>query len=94
MEIHLTDAELLFLKKNVQLSGLSTEQYLRNLIAGVELRPRPPDELPELLHQLSAIGNNINQIARTANARGFVRETEIAEIKESLSTIWREIKNL
>ena len=94
VEIHLDDAELAFLKKNVKLAGLATEQYLRNLIAGVEIRPRPPDELPELLHQLSAIGNNINQIAKATNARGFVRETEIAEIKGSLAALWQVVKNL
>ena len=90
----LNEAEHQHLKEQVKLSGLTTEQYIRNLIAGVEIRPRPPDELPELLHQLSAIGNNINQIARAVNARGFVREKETAEIKEELSAIWKAVKNL
>ena len=46
---------------------------------GVNLRPRPPDVYADLLHALSAIGNNINQLAHQANARGAATGDEITE---------------
>ena len=76
------------------MSGHTTEQFIRNLIAGVEMRPRPPDEMAHILRQLSAIGNNINQIARAANARGFVRQEELNQITAMQSEIWHMVKRL
>lgn len=92
MEIHLTTEEQSHLKEQVALSGHTTEQFIRNLIAGVEIRPRPPDELPELLDQLSAIGNNINQIARIANSRKYVTQRELEHIESLLAGIWNKVK--
>lgn len=76
------------------MSGHTTEQFIRNLIAGVEMRPRPPDEMADILRQISAIGNNINQIARAANARGFVRQEELNQITAMQSEIWHMVKRL
>ena len=53
------------------------DPFIRNMVAGVQLRPRPPNEYAALLRELSAIGNNINQIAHWANARKSVSEPEI-----------------
>ena len=54
------------------ISGFPTEVYLRTLIAGEKMRPRPPNEYAEIRRQLAAIGNNINQLAATANTLGFI----------------------
>ena len=75
-------------------TGLKMEPVLRRLIVGAELRPRPPDELPELLRQLSGMAVNINQIAKVANARGFVRMEDIDRIKAMQGLLWRTMKRL
>ena len=54
------------------ISGFPTEVYLRALIAGEKMRPRPPNEYAEIRRQLAAIGNNINQLAVKANTLGFI----------------------
>ena len=64
----LSDAELTHLRQQCQITGLNTNTYLRKLIMGEHLCPRPPDAYAALLRELSAIGNNINQIARSVNA--------------------------
>lgn len=46
---------------------------------GSQLHPRPPDTYAKLLRELSAIGNNINQIAHWANARKSISEPEIVD---------------
>lgn len=58
------------------------------MIAGEKMRPRPPNEYAEIRRQLAAIGNNINQIARTVNARGFASGEDIAAITAARETIW------
>ena len=69
------------------ISGFPTEVYLRALIAGEKMRPRPPNEYAEIRRQLAAIGNNINQIARAVNARGFASGEDIAAITAAQATI-------
>ena len=75
--IRLTADEYAHVKQLSKDSGLKMEPAIRRLIMGVNLRPRPPDELPELLRQLSGIGTNINQIAKVANASGYVRKEDM-----------------
>ena len=94
VEIHLTEEEHRHLKKQVSYTGLSTESFIRSLIMGLTLYPRPPDEYAEIRRQLAAIGNNINQIARTVNARGFASGDDIAAITAAQETIWNIAERL
>lgn len=77
--LRLTAEEYTHLKATADTAGLKLEPMLRQLILGVELRPRPPDEYTALLRELSAIGNNVNQIAYWANARKYASNAEIQE---------------
>ena len=75
------------------MTGLSVSVLIRKLIAGIQLRPRPPDEYTTLLRELSAIGNNINQIAYWANAQKSVREAEIVDAAVLARKAWELVKN-
>ena len=77
--IRLTADEYAHVKQLSKDSGLKMEPAIRQLIMGVNLRPRPPDAYADLLRALSAIGNNINQLAHQANARGAATGDDIAE---------------
>lgn len=67
------------------------EPFLRQLLLGVELRPKPPDCYAALLRELSAIGNNVNQIAHWANARGSTAQAEIHEAAVLVKQAYRLI---
>ena len=69
ISVWMNEQEYRHLKKQAELAGLGIDPFIRSLVAGVQIRPRPPDTYPALLRELSAIGNNINQIAYWANAR-------------------------
>ena len=56
----------------VKRSGLSTEAYLRHLIAGIIPNDAPPPDYYAMMRELYYIGNNLNQIAHIANASGFI----------------------
>lgn len=92
MTLRLNAAEYAHLCQQAEAAGLKKEPFVRTLIMGVNLRPRPPDELPELLRQLSGIGTNINQIAKVANASGYVRKEDIQSIMEMQAALWRAVK--
>lgn len=70
----LSDAELTHLRQQCHITGLNINTYLRKLIMGEHLCPRPPDAYAALLRELSAIGNNINQIAHWTNGKAMRRK--------------------
>ena len=76
----LNDREFAHLKQQVEQSGLSMEGLIRSLIMGIEVRPKPPEQYATLLQNLSAIGNNLNQIAHIANGQKYIRQTELNEV--------------
>lgn len=90
----LNEKEYEHLKNQAGTSGLTVSALIRKLIMGQEIRQRPPAEMPELLRQMSAIGNNINQIAKVANSSKFVRQEDIKEIQKMQSDLYRTIKYL
>ena len=77
--LRLTPEQYTQLQEQANATGLKMEPLLRQLIMGVTLRPRPPDAYAALLRELSAIGNNVNQLAHQANARGEATRGEIEE---------------
>lgn len=77
--IRLTAEEYAHLKAISEETGLKIEPMIRQLIMGIQLRPRPPDEYASLLRELSAIGNNINQIAYWANATKGISNQQIQD---------------
>ena len=67
------------MRKQCEISGLSASAHIRKAIMGTQIRPRPPDIYAKLLRELSAIGNNINQIAYWANSQKSILEPEIVD---------------
>lgn len=94
VSLRLDSTEYAHLKQLSMDTGLKMEPVIRRLIVGAELRPRPPDELAELLRQMSGMAVNINQIAKVANASGFIRMEDIAQIKMMQGMLWQAVKEL
>ncbi len=92
--VRLTNSEKQHLEKQAGLSGMGMEPFIRNLIAGVNLKERPPEFWKDVVNQLSAIGNNINQIARVANSTGSVSNESLEETKRLMKEVWSIIKEV
>lgn len=90
--IRLTAEEYAQLKSAAELTGLKVEPMLRQMIMGVSLKPRPPDQYADLLRELSAIGNNINQIAYWANATKGISEGQIQDAAALVQKAYRLVK--
>ena len=61
---------------------------------GVDVKARPPNEYAQLIKEVNAIGNNINQIAHIANATGTISQNEIDIVKKNQNDIMRLVKGL
>ena len=94
ISVRLNEQEHTHLKRLSEITGLKMEPLIRKLILGQEIRPRPPENLAALLRQMSAMGNNINQIAKVANSSKFIRSEDIEEIKKMQSELWKVVKNM
>lgn len=93
VSVWMNESEYRHLKSQAQLAGMGIDPFIRNLVAGIQLRPRPPDAYAALLRELAAIGNNINQIAHWANARKSIHEPEIVEAAALANKAWRLVKD-
>ena len=90
--VRLTDAERDHLLAQAELAGLKIEPFVRNVILGVRLQPRPKEEWAELLRQTSGIANNINQITKRANSGEPVTEETLRLIADMQVQIWNKLK--
>lgn len=93
MSVRLTEREYKHLKCQAANAGLKMEPFIRKLIMGVDITPRPPDNIVNLIREVNYIGNNINQIAKKVNSENRVNQSQLEEILHLLGEIYREVKN-
>lgn len=91
--VRLNEQEYVHLKRQSEITGLKMEPLVRQLILGRDVKLRPPEN-PALLRQMSAMGNNINQIAKVANSAHFVRSEDMEAIQKMQDELWQAIKEL
>ena len=60
------------LQRKAKKACLSEAGLIRLLIKGYEPKEKPDDRFYDVMRELSAIGNNINQLAAKANTLGFI----------------------
>ncbi|MEI3083545.1 MAG: MobC family plasmid mobilization relaxosome protein [Oscillospiraceae bacterium] len=87
LHIRLDEDERAALEKGLQTSGLPLSAYLRKLILGESIQAAPSEELRRLRTEIHQIGNNINQLARKANA-GFASRDEITRALRMLDRVY------
>ena len=87
------ESEYQHLKKQADNAGLRIDPFIRNLVAGIELRPRPPETYAALLRELSAIGNNVDQIAYWANAQKSISEADMQSAIALVRKTWQLVKD-
>ena len=84
----LNEEEAEYLQTLVNRSGRSKEALLRAMVKGYRLCEKPDPEFYQIMRELSAIGNRINQLAVKANALGFVDTPMLREETEK----WRQFQ--
>lgn len=90
--IRLTEKELRHLNRQTNLSGLSREGYIRALIMGSELHPRPCTHHADLLRKVAGLCNNANQLAHRANSTGMAGQESVDRMTALAAEVYRIVK--
>ena len=87
--LRLTDQEREMIARRMEQAGIPTmSTYMRKMaIDGYILKLELP-EIKEMISLLRHSSNNLNQIAKKANAMGTVFEEDLKEIKSMRDEIW------
>ena len=90
MKFWVTDEEKALIEEKMKL--LPTQRYgayLRKMAIDGYIIYTDTADIKEMNKALSAIGRNINKIAKRLNAGGAAYEADMQEIKERLDEIWQ-----
>ena len=90
--LRLNEREYRHLCEQVKISGFSREEYLRSLISGKEILPRPCTHHADLLRKVAGLCNNANQLAHRANSTGTAGQGSVDEMTRLTQEVWREVK--
>lgn len=88
LTVRFTDEEYAALKGKADIAGMKMEPFVRQLVEGCTIKPRPPDSYVKLSQQVAAIGNNLNQLAHIANATGKVSDHSLQQAQRLMEEIW------
>lgn len=70
------------LQKKAKKACLSEGALIRLLLKGYAPKEQPDERFYDVMRELSAIGNNINQLAAKANSLGFVDAVQLSKEAE------------
>ena len=90
--VRLSDRELCHLNRQSNLSGLSREAYIRSLIMGAELHPRPCTHHADLLRKVAGLCNNANQLAHRANSTGVAGQESVDRMTALAAEIYQLVR--
>lgn len=90
MSIRVSERERRHIEEKAMAIGLAASAYIRIMaLDGGNVDTTIHEDRQKLMHELSAIGNNINQIARMANTNLFISKSDVQDVKEQLRQIQR-----
>ena len=84
--VQMTPSERAELNERAATAGVMMSDYARAALFGYRLNAKDPLK-ERAIYELSAIGNNLNQIARRAN---MTEELDPEELRNALR-LWREV---
>ena len=91
--VYLNAQEKEELERKAAEAGLNKSEYMRHLIRTSNLKPYPEGYLEKVKTKIKVFGDEINEIAKAVNSRGFVKPEEIRriiELEECLLVVLRE----
>ena len=80
--------------KQLAVTGLKKSDLLRRLIMGVDVQPKPIEEVIQIYRLVSNLANNVNQMAKIANATGYVDPKKIDGLLIMVDKCWQMIKEI
>jgi hypothetical protein len=82
------------LKAKAKASGMTYTELARMAITGCRIRQRLTPEQMDCIRKLSGMGNNLNQIARRANAEGYANaRSEYLYLVDKIDNVLNQIED-
>lgn len=94
IQFRLTEKEYIKFKRQLELTGLSAEKFIRSMLAEIEIKEHPSDKYFEVLRLVANISNNINQIAHVVNATGNIYHEQVTTLTLLTDKCWNRINEL
>lgn len=88
--IRVSDEDWAKAKRLAAASGRSVSEYFRALLNLTPPKPMPPEVYHKAYRELSAIGNNVNQMARLANMN---QQADYADFAEAVAVV-KEVQKM
>ena len=88
--ILMTKVEAQDLRKKAKKACLSEAALIRLLVKGYEPREKPDDRFYDVMKELSAIGNNLNQLTKLSNM-GQIKTVDLYETRAAMDALYGEI---
>ena len=79
---YLNSEEKAVLDRRAAEARMNRSEYIRHMIRTSNLKPYPEGYLEKVKAKIKAFGDEINEIAKAVNSRGFVKAEEIHRIIE------------
>ncbi len=90
VKFRVSEVEAERLQKKIEKSGMSQQDYL--LSCALNKTITNTDGIKEVLPEMKRIGNNLNQIARELNTKGYYNYNLITDNQKELKEIWQRLK--
>jgi len=92
--VRLCTRDFIALKTKAAQAGMSRTELARQAIIGCKIRQRLTPEQMDCIRNLSRMGNNLNQIAKRANAEGYINaRSEHFDLADKIDNVINLIEN-
>lgn len=91
VSVRFTDEELAYFKSLVERTGLSTEEYLRQVVKGIVPRDSPPADYYKMMRQLYHVGNALNQIVQKAHVLNIM---DVQRYDRAMAEFEQTVRNI
>lgn len=85
IKVRLTDEELTHLDAMVERTIFSREGFIREMLAGYQIREKPGDEFSKWIMEMRRVGSLLNQVLQRSNSVGFIDATAV---KKASADLW------
>ena len=92
--VNLCTKDYYALKAKAGIAGMTISEVARLAITGCHIRQRLTPDQMDCIRKLSGMGNNLNQIARKANAEGYTHtRNEYLYLADRIDNVINRIEN-
>jgi len=90
LSFRVNEEEYARLQRKIEESGKNQQEYILSCV--LEKEVVNTDGVKELIPELKRVGNNLNQIAKELNGKGYYSYNLITENQKELNELWQQLK--